>query len=73
MESKMNEFSHSGMESVSGGQLVIRPITEADIRSAAIDYKRLGYYKELLVGVLNNAFPGMKTVVKEVADELFGL
>ena len=67
----MSELRLNEMEQVSGGVDVIKPFTEADIRQAAIGFKNQGYDRETLISVLDQLFPGMKSTVKKVVDELF--
>jgi len=59
------------MEQVNGGIDEIRMPTEAEIRQAAIGMKNQGHDKEVVLSILNNLFPGMKSTVQKAVDALF--
>ena len=59
------------MEQVNGGIDEIRMPTEAEIRQAAIGMKNQGHDKEVVMSILNNLFPGMKSTVQKAVDALF--
>ena len=59
------------MEQVNGGIEEIRMPTEDEIRQAAIGMKNQGHDKEVVLSILNNLFPGMKSTVQKAVDALF--
>lgn len=67
----MSELKANELGNISGGVEVVQPITEADVRQAAIGFKNQGYDRETLISVLDQLFPGMKSTVKKVVDDLF--
>ena len=67
----MKDLHLNEMEQATGGIEEIRMPTEAEIRQAAIGLKNQGHDKEVVLSILNNLFPGMKSTVQKAVDALF--
>ena len=67
----MKALHFNEMEQANGGIDEIRMPTEAEIRQAAIGMKNQGHDKEVVLSILNNLFPGMKSTVQKAVDALF--
>ena len=67
----MKELHLNEMEQAPGGIEEIRMPTEDEIRQAAIGMKDQGHDKEVVLSILNNLFPGMKSTVQKAVDALF--
>ena len=67
----MKDLHLNEMEQATGGIEEIRMPTEAEIRQAAIGMKNQGHDKEVVLSILNNLFPGMKSTVQKAVDALF--
>ena len=67
----MKELHLNEMEQAPGGIEEIRMPTEDEIRQAAIGLKNQGHDKEVVLSILNNLFPGMKSTVQKAVDALF--
>ena len=67
----MKDLHLNEMEQATGGIEEIRMPTEAEIRQAAIGMKDQGHDKEVVLSILNNLFPGMKSTVQKAVDALF--
>ena len=67
----MKDLHLNEMEQATGGIEEIRMPTEAEIRQAAIGMKNQGHDKEVVLSILNNLFPCMKSKVQKAVDALF--